>query len=267
MVELFAPRRVLAAVNRRVASLIGVAISVALAACGSTGGPARRVNAPGPSVSVRVGSSSPYSLYTPLRACCLRPSTAKSSTQTPALTDGQGNPPRGWGNPYDMGELTIRSTTTIDFHDASGHLAHFANRVRSLARSDSAPDTSESPKATSQPGVASSIPSLSTTILKTNLPSPLPRQRPEVIRDCSCTLPYQGDELGARLGTLTDPFDRPGDGDGTDRDTAPVENGGGTRGLAVEELPYRGRPSVLAHLLELRDQPPGVGDRASGEAR
>lgn len=51
-------------VHRRVASLIGVAISVALAACGSTGGLPGRVNAPGPSVSVRVGSSSPYSLYT-----------------------------------------------------------------------------------------------------------------------------------------------------------------------------------------------------------
>ena len=51
-------------VNRRVASLIGAAISVALAGCGSTGGLPRTVNAPGPSVSVRVGSSSPYSLYT-----------------------------------------------------------------------------------------------------------------------------------------------------------------------------------------------------------
>ena len=111
--------------NRRVASLIGAAISVALVGCGSTGGLPRSVNAPGPSVSVRVGSSSPYTLYT---HCGVLSATINGQVfyADPALTDGQGNPPRGWGNPYDLGELTIQSATTIDFHDASGHLAHFA---------------------------------------------------------------------------------------------------------------------------------------------
>ena len=111
-------------VNRRVASLIGVAISLALAGCGSTGGPAGRANAPGASVSIRVGKSSPYSLYT---HCGVLAATINGRIfyAQPALTDGQGNPPPGWGNPYDPGELTVQSTTTIDFHDASGHSAHF----------------------------------------------------------------------------------------------------------------------------------------------
>ena len=111
-------------VNRRVASTIGVAISLALAGCGLTGGPPGSASAPGPSVSVRVGSSSPYSLYT---HCGVLSATINGQVfyAAPALTDGQGNPPPGWGNPYDAGELTVQSTTTIDFHDASGHTAQF----------------------------------------------------------------------------------------------------------------------------------------------
>ena len=88
------------------------------------------------------------------------------------------------------------------------------------------------------------------------LPEPaLPRQRPEVVGDPSCTTPNQGDQLALRLGTPTDPFDPPGDGDGAEGDAASVENGGGTRGLAFEELLHCRRPSVLAHLIEPRCEP------------
>lgn len=111
-------------VNRRAMSPIAVAISLALAGCGSTGGLPGSANATRPSVSIRVGSSLPYSLYT---HCGVLSATINGQIfyAEPALTDGQGNPPRGWGNPYDAGELTVESTTTIDFQDTSGHSAHF----------------------------------------------------------------------------------------------------------------------------------------------
>lgn len=45
--------------------------------------------------------------------------------------------------------------------------------------------------------------------------------------------------------------------DGAEGDAASVENGGGTRSLAFEELLRCYRPSVLEHLIEPRDQPLG----------
>ena len=37
------------------------------------------------------------------------------------LSDGNGNPPPGWGNPVQKGELTLVSATEARFTDDSGH--------------------------------------------------------------------------------------------------------------------------------------------------
>lgn len=47
---------------------------------------------------------------------------------SPVLDDGNGNPPPGWGNPYDSGTITINTDTTADFLDSAGHRAHFVLR-------------------------------------------------------------------------------------------------------------------------------------------
>jgi hypothetical protein len=39
----------------------------------------------------------------------------------PPLTDGQGNPPEGWGDPYQPGTLTMLSATQAVFRDDAGH--------------------------------------------------------------------------------------------------------------------------------------------------
>jgi hypothetical protein len=36
------------------------------------------------------------------------------------LSDGNGNPPRGWGNPFQAGTLTMLSRTTAKFASAAG---------------------------------------------------------------------------------------------------------------------------------------------------
>ena len=44
------------------------------------------------------------------------------------LSDGQGNPPAGWGNPYQDGTMTLVSSTEAVFRDIAGHRVTF--RVR-----------------------------------------------------------------------------------------------------------------------------------------
>ena len=82
-------------------------------------------NAFGSSVSISVGNSAPYDLYT---HCGVLSATINGQIfyAAPVLSGGSGNPPPGWGNPYDGGEMTLRSLTTAVFHDSSGHSAQFA---------------------------------------------------------------------------------------------------------------------------------------------
>lgn len=41
------------------------------------------------------------------------------------LDDGNGNPPQGWGNPYQPGTITLTSPTTAVFTEAGGHRVGF----------------------------------------------------------------------------------------------------------------------------------------------
>ena len=42
------------------------------------------------------------------------------------LSDGSGNPPAGWGNPYQAGTMTLVSATQAVFTDKGGHRVVFA---------------------------------------------------------------------------------------------------------------------------------------------
>jgi hypothetical protein len=44
------------------------------------------------------------------------------------LTDGAGNPPSGWGNPYQDGTMTLLSPSTAVFRDSAGHRVLFRLR-------------------------------------------------------------------------------------------------------------------------------------------
>jgi len=72
------------------------------------------------------GRARPYSLYTHCgignaniggRRYLARPQLSRS-----------GNPPRGWGNPYQRGTIRLISRTEVVFRDSSGHRVLFVLR-------------------------------------------------------------------------------------------------------------------------------------------
>jgi len=48
----------------------------------------------------------------------------------PPLDDGSGNPPRGWGNPFDNGTMTLVNKSTAVFTDPAGHRAVFSTQPK-----------------------------------------------------------------------------------------------------------------------------------------
>jgi hypothetical protein len=76
--------------------------------------------------ALKVGESSAYRLYT---HCGILSITANGHTYyaQPPLSDGSGNPPPGWGNPFDEGTVKMISEHVIEFHDPAGHKASFTD--------------------------------------------------------------------------------------------------------------------------------------------
>jgi len=100
----------------------------ALAACGSS--PAARSASPGrpsPASAAAAGSPRPYRLYTHCGIDEARISNRYFEAAHP-LSDGQGNPPPGWGNPYQQGTMTLLSPTAAVFRDHAGHRVLFRLR-------------------------------------------------------------------------------------------------------------------------------------------
>jgi hypothetical protein len=78
------------------------------------------------SVSLKVGESATIALYT---HCGVLEVTINGTPYyaEPALSDGNGNPPTGWGNPTDVGTITLTTASTADFSDSHGNKAHFVS--------------------------------------------------------------------------------------------------------------------------------------------
>ncbi len=104
-------------------TIAGAALWLALSSCqlGGSSPPAQV----GP-VSLRVGESATISLYT---HCGILAVTINGMAfyADPPLSDGNGNPPSGWGNPTDIGTVTLTTATTADFTDSKGNRAHFTS--------------------------------------------------------------------------------------------------------------------------------------------
>jgi hypothetical protein len=107
-------------------ALIAVAAVVMLTGCASA-------NA-NPTASGTTGATlttaprlTPYALYT---HCGIDEANIAGHwyhAVTP-LSDGSGNPPPGWDNPYQHGEVLIISDTEVEFRDANGHHVRFTLR-------------------------------------------------------------------------------------------------------------------------------------------
>lgn len=76
--------------------------------------------------------SSPYNLYTHCGVDEARIGNRYFEATRP-LSDGSGNPPAGWGNPYQAGTMTQVSPAEAVFTDSAGH--HVTFRLRPGARS------------------------------------------------------------------------------------------------------------------------------------
>jgi hypothetical protein len=80
----------------------------------------------GGSVSLTPGQTASYRLYT---HCGIRSAQINGETfyAVPILDDGLGNPPFGWGNPFDDGQITLHTDGTAEFRDSAGHFATFTS--------------------------------------------------------------------------------------------------------------------------------------------
>ena len=112
----------------------GAAVAGALAACGSgpAGPPASPAAQPSAAASPVVGSPQPYHLYTHCGIDEARIGSGYFEAVHP-LSDGQGNPPPGWGNPYQQGTMTLLSPATAVFRDHAGHQVQFRLRPGATA--------------------------------------------------------------------------------------------------------------------------------------
>ena len=99
---------------RRLVATTGVVlIGTGLAGCGGSGSTSP--------------TASPFSLYTHCGINEIRLGSHYYVAQKP-LTDGQGNPPTGWDDPYQQGTITLTSASTAVFQDSRNH--HVTFRLR-----------------------------------------------------------------------------------------------------------------------------------------
>jgi len=76
------------------------------------------------------GGWTAYQLYT---HCGIRNANINGRwyDAVPQQSDGQGNPPRGWGNPYQDGQVRVLTPTTVQYRDGSDHQVRFVLRPAS----------------------------------------------------------------------------------------------------------------------------------------
>jgi hypothetical protein len=113
-------------------AMAGAVMAVVLTACGS--GPAAQPTTParpsttaGTTAAAAAGPARPYQLYTHCGIDEARIGSRYFEAVHP-LSDGQGNPPPGWGNPYQPGTMTLLSTAEAVFRDHAGHQVQFRLR-------------------------------------------------------------------------------------------------------------------------------------------
>jgi hypothetical protein len=107
----------------------GTVAAIVLAACGS---PAAHVTTPAQPSRPAAGSPQPYRLYTHCGIDEARISNRYFEAVHP-LSDGQGNPPTGWGNPYQQGTMTLISPAEAVFRASAGHQVQFRLRPGATA--------------------------------------------------------------------------------------------------------------------------------------
>lgn len=134
------PRLAASATGRVVACaaaglLVTACASGANSSAGSAGQQAGRTTAgasggaaPPPASSASAANSMPYDLYTHCGIDEARINGRFYEAAEP-LSDGNSNPPPGWGNPYQHGTMTLASPSDAVFTDSAGHRVVFKVRA------------------------------------------------------------------------------------------------------------------------------------------
>jgi len=94
-----------------------------LSACAPPAAPQSNVPTSTPTTMV---SGVPFTLLTHCGIYEARVQDTFFAAEQP-LDDGHGNPPAGWGNPYQSGTITVEGHSAV-FHDDSGHTVTFHER-------------------------------------------------------------------------------------------------------------------------------------------
>jgi hypothetical protein len=92
--------------------LASIAVAVAVAGCGS-----QTIASTGASTRAQAGR--PYQLYTHCGIEWAKIDGTFWRAKHP-LSDGSGNPPAGWGNPFQLGTLVVIGPTTARFDSPRG---------------------------------------------------------------------------------------------------------------------------------------------------
>jgi len=108
----------------RAAAIAAVPLAAVLTGCESTPSPAAPPSPTTAAARTTAPKPVPYDLYT---HCGIDYAQVGNRyyVATPPLSDGSGNPPPGWGNPYQPGTMTVISPTQVVFTDTAGHRVVF----------------------------------------------------------------------------------------------------------------------------------------------
>jgi len=110
---------------RRSGMAILAGAAMVLAACGGgTAAQAAKPAAPSRTAAATAGAVRPYLLYTHCGIDEARIGNRYYEAVHP-LSDGHGDPPAGWGNPYQRGTMTLLSPDEAVFRDDAGHQVLF----------------------------------------------------------------------------------------------------------------------------------------------
>ena len=112
----------------RSATMVAAVLVTAITGCARTsadpGHPATATANRPAAGTPAAGTPVPYTLYTHCGIDEANISGRWFEADHP-LSDGNGNPPPGWGNPDQPGTMRMLSATTAEFRDSLGHVVRF----------------------------------------------------------------------------------------------------------------------------------------------